>query len=372
MKVNIGTKLFLSHLAVLLVGALILVVVAQFSLPGAYGRHLGMMNGAGMMGYGAGRGQAGAGQAVFQNFKNSFFEALGWAGLASLLVALVVSLLISRSIASPIRDLTSASQRVAEGHYHERVPAGEGDEIGKLAGSFNSMAEKLEQVEAMRRRLIGDVAHELRTPLTAIKGSMEGLVDGVLPASAETFGQVAAETERLSRLVDDLQELSRIESGAIKLEPGLVSLSDLFETAQRRVERSFAAKGVTLRINRSDDLPPVQADAGRLLQVLNNLLTNALRFTPRGGKVTLSTTRQKHEISISVADSGVGISAEHLPHIFERFYRADKSRSRQAGEGSGIGLTICKYLVEAHGGRIRAESAGEGKGSSFTFTLPLA
>jgi two-component system sensor histidine kinase BaeS len=371
MKVNIGTKLFLSHLAVLLVGALILVVVAQFSLPGAYGRHLGLMNAAGMMGYGAGRGQAGAGQAAFQNFRSSFFEALGWAGFASLLVALVVSLLISRSIASPIRALTNASQRVAEGHYSERVPAGQGDEFGKLAGSFNSMAEKLEQVEVMRRRLIGDVAHELRTPLTAIQGSMEGLVDGVLPASAETFEQVASEAERLSRLVDDLQELSRIESGAIPLDLGLVSLSDLFETALRRVERSFVAKNVTLGIRRLDALPPVQADAGRLLQVLSNLLMNALRFTPKGGSVFLSASRQKHEISIRVADTGVGIPAEHLTLIFERFYRVDKSRTRQAGEGSGIGLTISKYLVEAHGGRIWAESAGEGKGSTFTFTLPL-
>jgi two-component system sensor histidine kinase BaeS len=371
MKVKIGTKLFLSYLSVILVGALVLVVVAQFSLPGAYGRHLGMMNNPGMMGSGAGRAQAGAGQAAFQNFRSSFFEALGWAGLASLLVALVVSLLISQSIASPIRALTNASLRVSEGHYNERVPASNGDEFGMLAGSFNSMAEKLEQVEAMRRRLIGDVAHELRTPLTAIKGSMEGLVDGVLPASKPTYEQIAAEADRLSRLVDDLQELSRVESAAFALELRPVSLSELAETARKRLEQAYSAKGISLIFNLPGNLPLVRADTDRLLQVLTNLLNNALQYTPTSGKVILSAEKHAHEVFVHVADTGAGIPPEHLPHIFDRFYRVDKSRSRQAGGGSGIGLTISKHLVESHGGRIWVESSGEGQGSTFTFTLPI-
>jgi histidine kinase len=371
MKLNLVAKLFLANLAVLLVGMLVLLAVAQVSLPGAYGRHLGMMYGSNMMGAGAGRGQVGVGQAAYLDFRSGFYEALAWAGLAALVVSLIVSLFISRGLAAPLRVMMTASQRMAEGHYNERVPARGSDELGQLAGSFNNMAEKLEQVEAMRRRLIGDVAHELRTPLTAIKGSMEGLVDGVLPATLQTFDQVAAETERLSRLVDDLQELSRVESGSVALDLGPVSLPDLVGTARKRLAQAYAGKGVSLSLDLPADLPTVHADTDRLLQVLTNLLNNALHYTPSGGRVALSAQRLGQEVFVRVVDTGIGIPPEHLPYIFDRFYRVDKSRSRQAGGGSGIGLTISKHLVEAHGGRIWVESAGEGRGSTFTFTLPL-
>ncbi len=379
MKLTLGAKLFLSCLAVLLVGLVVLAAAAQFSLPGAYGRHLGqmaqMMNDSGMMDWGMGpdHGQGfGAGQDLFANFQFSFYEAFAWAALAGLGAAAVVSLLISRRLTAPLRDMTVASQRMAEGRYSERVPARGGDELGQLAASFNGMAEKLEQVEAMRRRLIGDVAHELRTPLTAIKGSMEGLVDGVLPASPETFTQVAAEAERLNRLVDDLQELSRVESGAVALDLKPVSLAELVETACKRLAASYASKGVSLTLDLSAALPPVHADIDRLLQVLTNLLGNALQYTPAGGHVTLSAETRSGEILIKVTDTGIGIPLEHMPHIFDRFYRVDKSRSRQAGGGSGIGLTISKALVEAHGGHLWVESPGEGLGSTFLFTLPVA
>jgi len=381
MKLNLGTKLFLSNLAVLLVGMLVLVIVAQFSLVGAYGRHMAMMNGLGIgsgmgnvPGTGMGRGQGGLGQAggaAFLNFRSGFYEALAWAGLAALAVALVASLLMSRALAAPLRAMMTASQRVAEGHYTERVPAGGSDELGQLAGRFNSMAEKLEQVETMRRRLIGDVAHEMRTPLTAIKGSMEGLVDGVLPASPQTFDQVAAEAERLNRLVDDLQEHSRVESGAIVMDLEPVSLAEVAGMACKRLERAYTTKDVSLTLDLPVALPPVRADADRLLQVLTSLLHNALQYTPAGGSVSLSVERRGQEVFVRVADTGIGIPPEHVQQIFERFYRVDKSRSRQAGGGSGIGLTIAKHLVETRGGRLWAESAGEGLGSTFTFTLPL-
>ncbi len=371
MKLTLGAKLFLSYLAVLLVGVVVLAAAAQVSLPGAYGRHMGQMME--MMGQGAGRGPgSGALDAEFSNFRAGFFEALAWAALAALSVALVVSLFISRSLSAPIRAMTRASRRVAEGHYSERVPAGGRDELGQLAGSFNTMAEKLEQVETMRRRLIGDVAHELRTPLTAIKGSMEGLVDGILPATPDTFEQVAAEAERLNHLVDDLQELSRVESGAFTLDLGPVSLPELAETARKRLAAPYAAKGVSLTLDLPAALLPLRADTDRLLQVLTNLLNNALQYTPAGGSVTLSAEVRGREMLVRVSDTGIGIPPEHLPRIFDRFYRVDKSRSRQTGGGSGVGLTICKYLVEAHGGRIWAESPGEGQGSAFFFTIPLA
>ncbi|MDW8227208.1 MAG: HAMP domain-containing sensor histidine kinase, partial [Anaerolineales bacterium] len=307
----------------------------------------------------------------YLGFRDSFFETLTWAALAALLVALLASYIVSRYLTAPLHAMKNASQRIAEGHYNERVPVHEHDELGQLAISFNTMAERLEQVEAMRRRLIGDVAHELRTPLTAIKGSMEGLIDGILPATPETFEQVAAEADRLSRLVDDLQELSRVESGAFTLDLAPVSLLDLIETARKRTAASYAAKGVALIFDVPTTLPAVRADADRLLQVLLNLLNNALQYTPSGGRVTLSASVGRNEVVLRLADTGIGIPAEHLPYIFDRFYRVDRSRSRQSGGGSGIGLTICKHLVEAHGGRIWAESPGEGQGSIFTFTIPV-
>jgi signal transduction histidine kinase len=366
MKLNLGTKIFLSYLLVLLVGALVLLIVAQVSLPGAYGRTMG-----GTINAGPGHGLAGTGGETFLRFRSGFYIALAWGGLSALVVALFVSLFISRGLAAPLMVLTAASRRVADGHYSERVPARGGDELGQLAGSFNSMSEKLEQVEAMRRRLIGDVAHELRTPLTAIKGSMEGLVDGVLPASHQTFGQVAAEADRLSRLVDDLQELSRVESGAVPLEVATVSLPEIIETARRRLAGQFTVKGVNLVVDLPAGLPAVPADTDRLLQVITNLLNNALQYTPRGGNVTIRAEKRNGEVVFHVKDSGIGIPPEHVPYLFDRFYRVDKSRSRQAGGGSGIGLTICKHLVEAHGGRIWVESNGESQGSTFSFTLPV-
>jgi histidine kinase len=271
-----------------------------------------------------------------------------------------------------VRVLTDASRRIAEGHFGERVESAGSDELGQLAHSFNQMAEKLELVEAMRRQLIGDVSHELRTPLTAIKGSMEGLMDGVLPASADTYQQIHQEADRLAHLVDDLQELSRVEAGAYPLEIRPVAISTLVETALKRFAVQAQTKRIELRLDLPTDLPLVLADQDRITQVLTNLVGNALQYTPIGGQVTILSRRHQDEVHISVVDTGIGIPAEHLPHLFTRFYRVDKSRSRQAGGGSGIGLTIARHLVEAHGGRIWAESEGEGRGSTFTFSLRVA
>jgi len=223
----------------------------------------------------------------------------------------------------------------------------------------------------MRRELIGDVAHELRTPLTAIKGSMEGLIDGVLPSEVETYQLIYAEADRLERLVNDLQELSRVEAGAYELIRKPISVSSLVESAAARLSRQFEDKGVTLESKVPANLPPALADEDRIGQVLLNLVGNALQYTPPGGHVRIAASRRGHEVHVSITDTGIGISPEHLPHLFTRFYRVDKSRSR-AGGGSGIGLTIARHLVEAHGGRIWVESPGAGRGSSFTFTLPLA
>jgi signal transduction histidine kinase len=284
---------------------------------------------------------------------------------------LLVSWFLSRRIVAPIRTLTDASQHIAEGHYAERVQVNGSDEIAQLATRFNQMATQLEQVESMRRQLIGDVTHELRTPLTSIKGYMEGLVDGVLPSTPETFDQIHREADRLSRLVDDLQELSRVEAKAYSLDIRSVTVSNLVQTTVKRLAPQATAKRINLHSNLPADLPPLQADEDRITQVLVNLVANAIQYTPEGGDVTISAARQADEIHISVKDSGVGIPPEHLVNLFTRFYRVDKSRSRNAGGGSGIGLTIAKHLVEAHGGRIWAESKGDGEGSTFTFSLKI-
>ena len=387
---HISIKLLLSYLAVLLVGAAVLLGAVMFTAPGAYSRHMQMtqagmtMDGtqvSGMMGRepGQARGpEIGFGQGTgFANFQAGLLESLGYAVVAAVLVAVTVSIIFSRRIVAPIRAMMSASQRIADGRYDERVQVSGSDELGQLAERFNRMAERLEQTESMRRQLLGDVSHELRTPLTAIVGYMEGLTDGVLPAAPETFEQVRMEASRLSRLVEDLQELSRFEARAYRLDLRPVKVSSLLETTSKRLAHQFAEKQV--RLVTSPELPGSHAfeqalvlvDEDRMIQVLTNLLGNALAYTGSGGEVTVSALRLGHELQISVKDSGVGIPVESLMHIFDRFYRVDKSRSRAAGGGSGIGLTIARALVEAHGGRIWAESAGENQGSTFSFTLPL-
>lgn len=368
---HLGIKLFASYILVIIIGMASIWVTARFTSPRAFHRHFQLMEeglGNGMM---MGQRQPGGMMAGFyQNFQASFNESLVFAVIAASLVALIVSFILSRSVIAPVRVMTNASRRISEGHYDERVQAQGTDELSQLALSFNQMAEQLEQVENMRRRLIGDVAHELRTPLTAIKGSAEGLMDGVLPAADETYQQIHAEAERLNRLVNDLQELSRVESKATHLDIRPVACVRLVATVTKRMQFQFDEKRVTL--NSSLPLNPITvlADEDRALQVLTNLLGNALQYTPENETVTISIERDKNMARIAIRDTGIGIPPEYLAHIFDRFYRVDKSRSRAHG-GSGIGLTIARHLVEAQGGKIWAESEGENKGSQFVFTLPL-
>jgi signal transduction histidine kinase len=369
---HLGVKLFISYVAVIVVGVTVLALASTVTVPQAFRQHMGMTMGGGtgmMQGNGS---TPGVMSDLYRNFQASFNEALLLAVLAAGIVAIVVSLLLSRSVVAPLRVLTSASRRISDGRYDERVRSSGSDELGQLAHSFNQMAEKLEQVENMRRQLIGDVSHELRTPLTAIKGNMEGLLDGVIPAGPEVYQQVHQEADRLARLVDDLQELSRVEARAYSFDVHPLAVSMLVQTTVKRLSPQALAKHIRLHTDLSPDLPQVLADADRLTQVLTNLAGNAIQYSPEGGDVTISAVRHGSEVHLSVTDTGIGIPAEHLSHLFTRFYRVDKSRSRQSGGGSGIGLTIAKHIIEAHGGRIWVESGGEGRGSAFTFTLPVA
>jgi histidine kinase len=353
------------------VGVTVLILASQFVLPGAFNRHMnGMMgSGMGMMGN-QGVNNSGEMTQLYVDFRASFNEALMYAALAAMLVAVALSLYLSQSVIRPVRAMSLATERIADGRYDERVHVKGEDELAQLASRFNQMAEKLSQVESMRRRLIGDVSHELRTPLTAIVGSMEGLMDGILPATAETYGQIHAEAKRLNRLVDDLQELSRVEAQAYELDRRPADVSSLMQTVNKRLIPQAESRGISLALEVAPDLPHVFVDEDRIIQILINLTGNALQYTQKDGRVTVGVKLQNHDLLFSVRDTGIGIPAEHLSNIFDRFYRVDKSRSRQAGGGSGIGLTIARALVEAHGGRIWAQSAGKDQGSTFYFTIP--
>jgi len=363
LKRRLVWKLFLSYLVIVVVGVAVLAGTAELSVPGALARHTARMQA--QIG-----NDPGLTADLHRSFTSAVTEVLSLAALAAILAAVVVSLFTARRIVEPIRAMMQASQDIAAGDYRQRVRVPGADELGALAEAFNRMAATLEQTEARRLELIGNVAHELRTPLAGIRSSMEGLVDGVLPAEPETFLGVQGEAARLQRLVGDLEVLSRAEAGQIPLDIRPLVLADLVHSVAERLAPQFEDKGVALQLELTPDLPPVPADAGRLTQVLTNLLGNALQYTPAGGQVTVRAWRADREVRVAVQDTGAGISAEHLPHLFERFYRVDKSRSR-AGGGSGIGLTIAKHLVEAHGGRIWAESPGPGQGSAFTFALPM-
>ena len=369
-------KVFLSYVIVVLVGVVVLATATSLSVPAAYNRHM-----VGMSEMMLNNNMMGTAQPLemelFANYTTSVTEALSLAALAALIAAVFASFFISRQVVGPIERMMKLSHRIAEGEYEERLKISGSlqsnhlDELDQLALSFNQMAEKLEKTETMRRQLIGDVTHELRTPLTAIKGYMEGLMDGVIPQTPETYQQIHAEADRLQRLVNDLQELSTVEAEVYQLKIESFSPGNLVDTAIIHFNHQFEEKGIEIKEELEPDLPNVFADKDRILQVLTNLLGNALQYTPSGGKVVITGSQLKSETLISIRDTGVGLSPEQIPSVFNRFYRSDKSRARASG-GSGIGLTIAKALVKAHHGRIWAESEGEGKGSSFHFTLPIA
>jgi histidine kinase len=374
-RTHLGWKVFLSYVLVVLVGGVVLVTATSLSFPAAFERHLAgmaaMMSGTTMM-----ENTQTMEVELLTNYTASVNEALTLAAIAALIAAVIASFLISRQVVNPLQRMMKLSHRIADGEYKERLTISRGvrsnqlDELDQLALSFNQMADKLEKTETMRRQLIGDVTHELRTPLAAIKGYMEGLMDGVLPADPEIYQQVNAEIVRLQRLVNDLQELSRVEAGELQLKPVSVSPASLIETIRGNLGRQFEEKGIQLEISVESELPHVLVDKDRMLQVLTNLVGNALQYTPEGGRVSIQAVRERSEIIISISDTGIGISPNHLPLIFNRFYRTDKSRTRASG-GSGIGLTIAQALVKAHHGRIWVESGGEGKGSTFSFALPI-
>ncbi len=298
-------------------------------------------------------------------FQDSVVRIVLVAGVAAVIVAIVLAAVVSARLVRPLREIGAAARRIAEGRYESRIARQGPDEIVSLANSFNQMAESLEAQERMRREFIANAAHELRTPLTNLKGYLEALRDEVIPADRATFESLWDETERLVRLSHGLDTLAAGDSAG---DPGLVDLdlTQVIRSAVDLVQPAARAANLTVALDMPARLP-ARGDPDQLAQVLGNLLQNAVRYTPEGGSVAIRAELRGADTLVSVTNTGPGIPAGDLPHVFERFYRVDKSRDHTSG-GAGIGLAIVKQLVEGHGGRVGAESA-RGK-TRVWFSLP--
>lgn len=371
---KLRVKLFFAFLAVIAVVVVVVAALVRGIAVGAVSSHMGAGMG-GMMGGMMGDVEAAVARGVG--------EALVWGALAAVVVAAAASYVLSGVITGTIGEMAVAARRIAAGEYGRRVAHPADDEIGEFADAFNEMASRLEETERVRRELLATISHELRTPLTSIQGYMEGLLDGVISEEPETYQLVHREAARLSRLVADIENLSRIEAGAERIAPVDLDVATILEGVADRVRPQFEQKPLTVRVFVEPVTPPVRADEDRLLQVLLNVVGNAFKYTPPGGEVTLRASPApaapqeaprgspaEAHILFQIEDSGVGIPPEDLPHVFERFYRVDKSRSATGG-GLGIGLAVARSLVEQMGGTMRIGSA-PGRGTTLSFTLPAA
>lgn len=365
---KLSYKLFLSYIIVILVAMIVLLTATAFVAPANFTEQMrhGRGNMAGMMGQ---QMQELEGE-LEADFRTAVNSALLIAGVVAVATSVGVSWFVSQRIVNPIRSLVMLSHRIAGGDYEQRLQVDTHDELAELVDSFNQMATALANTETMRMQLLGDVTHELKTPLTSIKGYMEGLQDGVLPATPETYQLIHREADRLQRLVQDLQELSRAEAGEIPMQITTCRLQDIVSSVAKQMRPQFVEKTISLVVDVPETLPTVKADSDRTAQILTNLLGNALQYTESGGSVEVSAEHDGNYILTTVIDTGIGLADNDREQIFQRFYRVDKSRSRRSG-GSGIGLTVAKHLVEAQGGEISVYSEGIGKGSRFSFTLPI-
>ncbi len=347
--VVVGASIGTTGVAVLLVG------------PGYFAEAMGHMPGDPM-------GDA-MGRATEAAFTDAMRQALLAATVIAVITATVVSLAVAARIARPISALVEAARRIAGGHYAERVPVEEPDELATLATSFNDMAGSLEATERRRLQLVGDVAHELRTPLTTLDGYLEGLEDGVIEPNAQTWRLLRTETGRLTRLVSDLSELWRAEARQLPLRIEVVDVRTITMDVVERFTPLAAARGVVIRAPAAT--LTVRADRDRLAQILGNYLSNAIRHAPDGSVVEIDASRSAGHVRLVVMDGGPGLAPDQLEAVFERFYRVDAARNRAAG-GSGIGLTISRALAEAMDGSAWAESNGPGTGATFFVELPSA
>lgn len=304
---------------------------------------------------------------IHRMFLSSIHTSLVWTGLAALLVAFVLSYLLTRRVLKPLSQMTAITHDIAAGNYKARVSVVSADEVGQLGLSFNQMADSLERIEQLRKNMVADVAHELRTPLTNLRGYLEAVSDQVIPPSPETLHLLEKETMRLVKLVDNMQQLARAEAARHHLERETLHISQQIGGLLPLYQPVFQEKQISISSNFPPAADVVEADRDKLLQAVRNLLDNCAKYTPKGGDISISSRRTEKEIEIRFYNSGPVISKDDLPFIFERFFRTDRSRSRDIG-GAGIGLAITKELIESHGGRVGAEST-DGR-TCIWFTLP--
>lgn len=303
-------------------------------------------------------------------FEKATAASLGTALLVSVVAALALSWYLSRRVYHSATELAHAATVIAQGHYDFRVSAPRlGREFDEIAVAFNTMADSLGRVEHSRRQMLADLAHEMRTPVAIVEAYLEALEDGVKLLDDDAIAVLRDQSRRLTRLSKDVAALSDAEHRARTIDARWTSIAQLVATATTVWEPRYRAKGVTLTSAPAADLPDVWADPERLGQVLANLLENGLRHTPSGGSVVIGSRATRDGVTIVVSDTGDGVSSEHLPHLFDRFYRVDAARDRVHG-GAGIGLAIAKALVDGHGGSIKADSTGLGQGTTFTVSLP--
>ncbi len=319
---------------------------------------------------------SGLGQSLIQQAAlDRVNQAVLLGGLLALIAALVIGFFVFRAITRPIDQLTRAAQQLAQGDLSTRVAVDDhasrlgSDEISELGTAFNTMASSLQQSEHVRRDMTADIAHELRTPLAVMRGNLEAMLDGVYPFDAEHLTPVLNQVNLLTRLVEDLRTLALAEAGQLPLAKRPTDLAALLQSALSSFEAQAAAQQVTLRAEIDPHLPSVEIDPDRLQQTIGILISNALRYTPPQGSISVAAKPDQTRVTIKVADTGSGIALEDLPHVFDRFYRADKSRARESG-GSGLGLAIAKSIVEAHGGSIAVQSV-MGNGTQFEVGLPV-
>ncbi len=297
-------------------------------------------------------------------------RALIYAASGAALVALVLGALLARGLTGPLRELTEAIRSLASGQLGQQVPVRSQDEIGELAAAFNQMSAELARLIAQRQQMTADIAHDLRTPLTVIGGYVESMQDGVLEATPERLEIIYKEVGHLQRLVEDLRMLSLAEAGQLSLNPVWIAPQVLLEQVEATYQHAAAQNRVKMILLESIDVAEIMVDPDRMMQVLGNLISNALSHTPEGGKIHLKADQVQDWVDLIIQDTGAGIAPEVMPHIFDRFYRGDKAREEHEGE-SGLGLAIANSIVAMHGGELWAHSEGPGMGSTFTIRLPI-
>ncbi|GAB4227717.1 MAG: ATP-binding protein [Elainellaceae cyanobacterium] len=359
---GLRSRLFLSHIIVMIVGLLTLLAIGKISSPRFFVVYLRQIE-VGGVSVRQVRTQ------LLQSFEDAWSQGALWSMVVGASAAGGLSYLVSKRIMKPLIQMEEITKKFAAGHLDERVPASEIPEVDQLAASFNRMATSLEDVEHRRRELVSDLTHELRTPLTVLKGYLEGLADGTIEPSTDIYQRLSREVTRMQRLVNDLQELSKMEAGYLPIDARPLDLQPLIRAIVEKFSDQLAEHSPEIRLDYPPGTPLVLADPERVEQILVNLIGNALRYTTVGS-VTVKVDQEGEFLWISVIDTGQGIAEADLPHVFERFWRADRSRNRTSG-GTGIGLAICRRLVELQGGKIRAIS-DLGKGSIFQFSLPIA